>query len=272
MQVKAISACPGTVPAMSADVSVVFSVLYAEHFRGLVALVWRRVDDWALAEDLTQAMFVKLWADVAAGTVDLTGVGFGWLANRAMWAVGSHYRLARVRAEAAMDDATTRMLADRTDDPLALVTARIGVGQLILTLPFQPRRALALCLLEDMPVCDVAHETGLSEHEVKAHLAEGLTRLRELLGARPSRPRRGRHAHSPWPRRWRGWPATPHRWPSTSDRDCARPSRTAPTRSGACYPPSGPWSSCTPQQARTLTMSTRRQSTRPWPDCAGKAC
>jgi RNA polymerase sigma-70 factor (ECF subfamily) len=184
MQVKAISACPDTDSApVAGDAAEAFARLYGEYFDRVRGLAYWRVSDRDLAEDLAQETFSHLWEQVAAGAVDLTEVRnpFTWLATRAKWTVGRHYRQARIRTEVALDDHTMRSPA-MAEHPIDLVAARIGMGQLILALPFPARRVLALHYLEGLPVPDVAEETGQSVEEVWRHLAEGVQQLRGLLG------------------------------------------------------------------------------------------
>lgn len=187
MQVKAISACPNTDSATGTDAqSEAFTQLYAEYFRRVRAVVHRRIGDREMSQELTQETFARLWADLVAGKVDLSEVRtpLYWLVNRAKWTIAGHYRRTSAHAETTVHEETFSALLEHMiiEDPAAVVAARIGVGQLMLTLPFEPRRALALCLLEDMPVTDVARETGLTQREVKDHVAEGLRLLREQLG------------------------------------------------------------------------------------------
>jgi RNA polymerase sigma factor (sigma-70 family) len=187
MQVKAISACPDTDSTnVTADPAAMFSALYAEFFGRVCAVVNRRVEDWDLAQELTQEMFCGLWEQVAAGTLDLAEIyaPLGFLANRAKWAVAHYLRSTRVLAEESTRDDVLVKLADRDEHPIDVVTARLSVGQMVFGLPFASRRALALHLWEDMPVQAVAEQTGQSVHAVKAQVAEGLAELRALMGVR----------------------------------------------------------------------------------------
>lgn len=176
----------GTAPARGGDVAALFAALYAENFDRVLGVVIRRVADRALAEDLTQDLFVKVWADAAAGVLDLAGIEapFAWLVPRAKWTVGRHWGAVRARAELLTGDETLTRLAG-TESPIDLVTARVSVGQLVFGLPFELRRALALHLWEDLPVDAVAEATGQTAHTVRAQVAQGLTALRVRLGLQP---------------------------------------------------------------------------------------
>jgi RNA polymerase sigma factor (sigma-70 family) len=188
MQVKAISACPDTDSAtVEADLAVVFAQLYADHYAEVRRFLYGRTRDWHLADDLTQETFVKLWELIAVQGRVYTDFErpTGLLVTMARWTLTSHRGRSAVRMEHPTDVADwTRRFADPAAQPFDVVAARLCAGQAIADLPQDYRRVLALHLLEDLAVPQVAQATGLSVAAVKATIAEGLRRLREPLGVR----------------------------------------------------------------------------------------
>jgi hypothetical protein len=73
-------------------------------------------------------------------------------------------------------------LLDGEGNPMDVVAARITAGQIIAVLDAPVRRALALHLLEDLSIAEVAAETGETERQVKAQVKQGLSALRAQLG------------------------------------------------------------------------------------------
>lgn len=188
MQVKAISACPDTdSTTVAQDVAEVFSRWYADHYAEVRRYLHGRTRDWHLADELTQEMFVKLWERMAVEGRDFTGLErpVGLLVTMARWTLTGHRGRSAVRMEHLTDAPDwMRQFADPAAQPFDVVAARQCAGQAIADLPQDYRRVLALHLLEDLAVPQVAEATGLSVAQVKETITEGLRRLRERMGVR----------------------------------------------------------------------------------------
>jgi RNA polymerase sigma factor (sigma-70 family) len=188
MQVKAISACPDTdSTAPARDVAESFARWYADHYAEVRRYLYGRTRDWHLADELTQETFVKLWERIAAQGRDYTDLErpVGLLVTMARWTLTGHRGRSAVRMEHPTDGGNwMRQFADPAAQPLDVIAARQCAGQAIADLPQDYRRVLALHLLEDLAVPQVADATGLSVPVVKETIAEGLHRLREQMGVR----------------------------------------------------------------------------------------
>jgi RNA polymerase sigma factor (sigma-70 family) len=191
MQVKAISACPDTDSATATqDPGAVFSWLFAAYHDRVRRFLWSLVRDWDLADELTQVTFVGMWQDMASGRVVTDPQdAFSLLATVARWAEVSHHRdRTRSREDLLRDvdvpldqvpGAARAGTGGGIDD---VVEARMRVGQLLAVLPADQRQVLALHLVADLTVAQVADQTGWTVRQVERKRAEGLRRLRVALG------------------------------------------------------------------------------------------
>jgi DNA-directed RNA polymerase specialized sigma24 family protein/DNA-binding GntR family transcriptional regulator len=196
MQVKSIAA-PGrargslpqagpTVPP-SQDVRTLFEGLFAEYFPRIRRSLAVRVRDVVLAEELAQRMFADVWEQAAGGSVDLAEVRnpYGWLLGRARVELTRHRGSRPELAETGMSDQDLRTLAGPVEGCVAdRTTDRVMAGQLILALPLSLRRVMALHLLEDLSVDEVARETGQTAPVVVGQIQEGIARVRSVAGVR----------------------------------------------------------------------------------------
>jgi DNA-binding GntR family transcriptional regulator len=114
---------------------------------------------------------------------------FSLLAAAARWAEVTHYRdRTRSRedllreADVPLDRVSGAVRARTGGGVDEVVEARIRVGELLAVLPADQRQVLALHLVADLTVAQVADRTGWSVRQVERKRAEGLRRLRVALG------------------------------------------------------------------------------------------
>ena len=161
-----------------------FGELFEEHADTVYNFCFRRLADWALAEDMTSAVFLEAWR--RRGQVDLVAEPpLPWLLGVASNLRRNHRRslrraraaLARFHAAAAVPDFGDE-LADRIDAErqMRAVHARIGA------LADQEREALELCVWAELPYADAARALGVPVGTVRSRLSRARARLRELLG------------------------------------------------------------------------------------------
>ncbi len=151
--------------------SAEFDDFYRATARRLVGYAYAMCGDMGTAQDFAQEAYVRAWR---------------------------HWRKVRTyeRAEAWLRLVVTRLATDRwrrigvrqrapvervphvpppSEDSVLLTTALRKV-------PPAQRRTLVLHYLMDMPIADIAAETGMSVGTIKAHLSRGRVRLAEALG------------------------------------------------------------------------------------------
>lgn len=167
------------------SVSELFEYVFARYHRPMRAFLFRKVENWALAEDLTSEMFASLWRDMDRGRIVLERPDqlYGFLAMRARWQV-QHYWWGgrRTREIAASQWFDERQFAQAETAPTELSEMRIDLGKMLAHLTEEQRRAVQLRLIDGLSEDQAAAKTGWSGHRVSRHLASGLDRLREHVG------------------------------------------------------------------------------------------
>lgn len=152
---------------------VAFDDFYTASYRRLVGQLHAMIGDRTEAEECVQEAFVRAWAH--RRSLDRAGHPEAWVRTTAYrLAVSRWRRVARGRrpADRALSSPTTS--AAPSEAHVALVAA-------LKQLPEAQRRALVLHHLADLPVHEVARETGVPEGTVKARLSRGRAALAALL-------------------------------------------------------------------------------------------
>jgi RNA polymerase sigma-70 factor, ECF subfamily len=157
-----------------------FGELYELHFQRMYRFVYSRVQDRAVAEDVTSEVFMKALRSI--GRYQDTGRPFSaWLYQIAVNAVADRYRSQRPTDDIdeqyhLSDGASLEETAARRDEIRR-------IWRLIEDLPDQQRTALILKFQEDMKIEDIAVAMGKSPGAVKLLVHRGVTRLRQQAAA-----------------------------------------------------------------------------------------
>jgi RNA polymerase sigma-70 factor (ECF subfamily) len=164
-----------------------FERVYAEHSPAMRAVAARVVKDPALAHDVTQDVFLRLWSDPSC--FDPSRGSLGVLLRRM-----AHNRAVDLQRRAgtgarAADRLTAE--AERLDAPLGRspaehversMTAR-EVRAAVRRLPAAQREVLGLAYWADVPIARVADVTGIPLGTAKSRVRLGLQRLRGEIAA-----------------------------------------------------------------------------------------
>jgi RNA polymerase sigma-70 factor, ECF subfamily len=150
-----------------------FDAFYSASFPRVVGQVYAMCGDFAEAQDCVQEAFVRAWDH--RRTLERAQAPEAWVRTVAWRLAVSRWRRAR------------RALAppDRSRAPAAPAEPDVHHAALVAALrriPEEQRRAIVLHHLCDLPVADVAAETGVPVGTVKARLSRGRTALAVLLG------------------------------------------------------------------------------------------
>ena len=153
-----------------------FETIYDAYHRIVFGIGLRLLGDAASAEDLTQCVFLKLWASPASfkgGSFD------AWIARVARNAGLDvlRQRSTRQQTEIAADLPVDGVLEDTV---LAHLDAQ-HVRTALLRLPPTERILIEMGFFSGMTYHKVATETGLPLGTVKTRIRTGLLRLRETL-------------------------------------------------------------------------------------------
>jgi RNA polymerase sigma-70 factor, ECF subfamily len=153
-----------------------FEAIYDQYHRLVYGLAVRVLADPALAEDVTQAVFLKLW-----GSPELFRGG-----NFAAW-------ITRVTRNRAFDVVRSRALRAENEFPASLPvddvledTALAGVTaervrDALARLPAEQREPIELGFFGGVTQEQIARQTGLPLGTVKTRIRSGLRRLRNML-------------------------------------------------------------------------------------------
>ncbi|MEU0170559.1 SigE family RNA polymerase sigma factor [Streptomyces iakyrus] len=170
-----------------------FDQFYTAHARRLVAIVYAVTGDLAEAEDAVQEAFARAWLRwdrlVAAGDPA------PWVRTVAMRLAVSTWRKSRNRLRAHFRHGPPADLPGLAPDHVALVTA-------LRHLKPEQRRVIVLHHLLDLPVEEVARETGATRDAVRTRLVRARralsTHLQETDAVRqPHRTTRYAPGHTP---------------------------------------------------------------------------
>jgi RNA polymerase sigma-70 factor, ECF subfamily len=155
-------------PELSAD----FGQVVREHQRMVYSIGWHLLGNRAVAEELAQDVFLKLfenWGSLQSGA-HVTN----WL-RRAMTQRSIDYsRRARLRPRFGLED--VKEPAGPAEDGDPLMSGRLE--SLILLLPDRARQIVVLRYQEDMEPTEIAELLGMSVGAVKSNLHRSLTWMR----------------------------------------------------------------------------------------------
>lgn len=152
---------------------VEFDDFYTTSYARVVGQVHAMIGSRDEAEECVQEAFVRAWAH--RRSLDRAGHPEAWVRTTAYRLAVSRWRRVvkgRRPADRAVGAATTT--SPPSEAHVALVAA-------LKQLPEAQRRALVLHHLADLPVHEVARETGVPEGTVKARLSRGRAALAALL-------------------------------------------------------------------------------------------
>jgi RNA polymerase sigma factor (sigma-70 family) len=163
-----------------------FGELFEEHADAVYNFCFRRLADWALAEDMTSAVFLEAWR--RRGQVDLVSApALPWLLGVATNLMRNHRRSLR-RARAALERfhaaANAPDFGDELADRLDAEREMRAVNERLDRLPRQEREALELCAWAELSYADAAVALGVPVGTIRSRLSRARAHLRDLLGDR----------------------------------------------------------------------------------------
>ncbi len=165
-----------------------YAMLHQRHAPILLGLLTHMLGSRTEAEDVLQEAFVQIWR--RAGDFDpRRGRAFHWLATLArsraldrLSVLHSRRRLDAVRAaRVSVEDA----VADPVDEASLAEEARI-LRRALEQIPDAQRSVLLLAYFKGLSQSEIARQLGTPLGTVKSNARLGLTKLRDLLRARPS--------------------------------------------------------------------------------------
>lgn len=136
------------------------------------SIAFRFLRDRAVAEDLAQDVFLKLYRELPR-LESAAHIKF-WLRKVITHRAMDYARGARYRSEMAMEELPEPAAAATTSDPLMEAALR----KLVASLPDEARMVIVLRYMEDMEPQEIAHALDLPLGTVKSRLSRSLSLLR----------------------------------------------------------------------------------------------
>lgn len=159
-----------------------FNRLYREHARRVQGFFLRMTGDAALAEDLTQELFTRLWEsrdsfDEQQGTFTtwMYGVAYNLCKNE------YHRREVAERALTHIDSGDRGVSPPSGADNLERRDTRRQLAEAVRQLPDGLREVFLLRYVEELPIRDVALALGIPEGTVKSRAYTALATMREKM-------------------------------------------------------------------------------------------
>ena len=151
-----------------------FDALYGASFGRIIVQVTSMTGNREEARDCVQEAFARAWDHRDRLHSDLSPES--WVRTTAYRLAVSNWRRRRMDVRAG-DRSLLTPVPQPSPDRVALESA-------MATLPADQRRALVLFHFADLPIRDIARETGVSEGTVKSRLSRGRTALSAQLSDR----------------------------------------------------------------------------------------
>lgn len=163
-----------------------FGALYDQLGAMIYGIVLRVIVDPAMAEEVTQEVFVDLWRN-AASFDPTKGKARSWCAT-----VAHRRAVDRVRSEQARRDredadhqATPQVEVDLVSEAVASKEERTSVHEALDQLVEGQREAVTLAYFGGKTYREVAAHLGIPEGTAKTRIRDGLIRLRDMMGVLP---------------------------------------------------------------------------------------
>jgi RNA polymerase sigma-70 factor (ECF subfamily) len=154
------------------DAGEAFAALFRREFRPIARTVFLIVGDAPTAEEIVQEAFAKAWSrwrDVARA--DRPGA---WIRTVAV-------RLALRRRKRRRRGAELEVLATRFDSARADDHSVVSVLELLGSLSPMQRAVVALAVIDDLPIDEVARLVGCRPSTARVHLHRARAHLAELV-------------------------------------------------------------------------------------------
>jgi RNA polymerase sigma-70 factor (ECF subfamily) len=158
-----------------------FSQIYDEHVDKIYRFVYFKVNNIALAQDITSETFTRLWKEISLDKEVRNPSGFLFRVARNM--IIDHYRT-KDQNPVILDNLDTVLdtnqdIAEKAvqNDEMRAVTAALG------QLNNECRLAVSMYYIEQEPISEVAKALNKSQGAVRVLIHRGMKQLREILEA-----------------------------------------------------------------------------------------
>lgn len=154
-------------------------LLFTRHHAPVFRFLTRRVYSEAVAEELTNQVFLEVWRN--ARTFEARSSVTTWMLTIARNLAASHMRK---RREGALDEGVAEAIADDRDDPEVTaqkVDKAMAMRRCMDRLSAEHREIIDLVYYHEMSVSEVSAVVGIPEATVKTRMFYARKKLSELL-------------------------------------------------------------------------------------------
>ncbi len=154
-------------------------LLFTRHHAPVFRFLTRRVYSEAVAEELTNRVFLEVWRN--ARTFEARASVSTWMLTIARNLAASHMRK---RREGALDDGVAESIADDSDDPEVAAQKAdkaAAMRRCMAKLSSEHREIIDLVYYHEMSVTEVSAVVGIPEATVKTRMFYARKKLSELL-------------------------------------------------------------------------------------------
>jgi RNA polymerase sigma-70 factor, ECF subfamily len=155
-----------------------FDELYAASFRRVTGQVYAMIGNLDEATECVQEAFARAWAN--RRKLDKAQYPEAWVRTTAYRLAVSRWRRTRMAKRP-----TDRAVSSAAHVP-AVDESHVALVAALRKLPEPQRQALVLHHIADLPIHQIAAETGVAEGTIKARLSRGRTALAALLTDDPN--------------------------------------------------------------------------------------
>ncbi len=156
-----------------------FALIVRRHVDAVYGAARRQVRDEALAQDVTQAVFILLAQ--RASSIQEPHLLAGWLLKTTRYCAADARKVARRRQIHEQRAAAMRQNVEHTGEANGIDSGEYLDAHLA-ALSDWDRSAVVLRYLEERPLAEVARELNISEEAAKKRVARALEKLRKLFG------------------------------------------------------------------------------------------
>lgn len=156
-----------------------FDELVSRHQRAVLNIAWRYCADRAIAEDLAQEIFVKVWR--ARGSYEPSARFSTWLYRIAVNRCLNEIRSRPKGASLPVEETVEEREGARPDDDLDRAEVRQAVRRAVDELPPNQRMAVILSRFHELPYEEIAEAMAVSLEAVKSLLFRARENLKIAL-------------------------------------------------------------------------------------------